>query len=51
VNDLLKEEQIIVRVLPCSDQWFGITYPEDKDMAAARLQDMVDQGIYPSPLW
>jgi len=51
VNDLLKEEQITVRVLPCSDQWFGITYPEDKDMAAARLQDMVDQGIYPSPLW
>jgi len=51
VNDLLKEEQITVRVLPCRDQWFGITYPEDKGMAAARLQDMVDQGIYPSPLW
>jgi hypothetical protein len=38
-------------VLSSEDQWYGITYPEDKPTVVAALQAMHDAGNYPARLW
>jgi hypothetical protein len=50
VNDLLRADAARVRVLPTDDQWFGVTYREDKPRVQAAIRALVDAGVYPSPL-
>ncbi|MDF3056872.1 MAG: nucleotidyltransferase [Rariglobus sp.] len=50
VNDLLASGEACVHVLPTSDQWFGVTYREDKPRVQAAIAALVASGAYPSPL-
>lgn len=50
VNDLLRSGAVRVRVLPTDDQWFGVTYREDKPRVQAAIRALVGAGAYPSPL-
>lgn len=40
-----------VRVLPVAEQWYGVTYKEDKPLVTAALARMQKEGIYPKYLW
>ena len=51
VDASLKAGRLTVEVLPTPDEWFGLTYHEDRDPVAARFAEMVEEGIYPSPLF
>lgn len=51
VDNIVKAGNAQVKVLRSPDNWFGITYKEDKDMTINRLRDLIDKGIYPSNLW
>ena len=51
VNDLLRAGAARVHVLPTDDQWFGVTYREDKPRVQAAIAALVASGAYPSPLW
>lgn len=51
VNHMITNNQATIEVLTCNDKWYGITYKEDKDIVANAFSDLVDQGLYPSPLW
>ena len=51
VDMLLRADLADVKVIPCFDQWYGVTYPEDKDNVANALQSMTDKGLYPEKLW
>lgn len=51
VNDLLKNEKAQVKVIPSSDQWYGVTYKEDKEFVRQAIQKLVDEGEYPANLW
>lgn len=50
VGGLLKEKQLKVRVLKSHDEWFGVTYREDKDAVVASVRSLVEQGLYPEKL-
>lgn len=50
VNDLLDAGRAAVRVLPTADQWFGVTYRDDKPRVQAAIAELVQQGVYPTPL-
>lgn len=43
------EADVIVKTSP--DNWYGVTYKEDRPRVAAALKAMHDTGIYPTPLW
>ena len=47
VDDLLTEGKADVKVLRTADQWYGVTYMEDKPIVTAGIQKMKDEGIYP----
>ena len=51
VNELLQRNACRVRVVPTDAQWFGVTYPEDKESARASVRKMTARGDYPVPLW
>jgi hypothetical protein len=50
VDGLVQAGAARVRVLTTADQWFGVTYREDKPRVRAALADLVARGVYPSPL-
>lgn len=51
VDKLIKQKKADVKVIPCSEKWYGITYKEDKSAVVDAIKDMVDKGIYPQKLW
>jgi NDP-sugar pyrophosphorylase family protein len=50
VDELVKEGQADVAVLPTEGSWFGVTYREDKPMVIEAIQKLVDAGAYPMQL-
>lgn len=51
IGQLLKEGKARVKVLRSHDQWFGVTYREDKAAVAAALEELTERGIYPERLF
>ena len=51
VNDQLQAGTAAVRVLPCEETWYGVTYREDLDSVKAAIADMKKRGIYEEDLW
>ena len=51
VNEILRLDAARVQVLPTDDQWFGVTYREDKPLVQAAIAALLAKGAYPSPLW
>lgn len=48
---LTKSDIAKFEVVTCDDKWFGVTYKEDKPDVQEELSKMVDNGVYPNPLW
>ena len=51
VNDQLQAGTATVRVLPCEDTWFGVTYREDLESVKNAICQMKQIGIYTKNLW
>ena len=51
VDNLLRSGKADVKVLRSSDQWYGVTYLEDKEGVSNAIQAMKDKGLYPEKLW
>ena len=51
IDDLIKEDIASVNVLNTNSKWFGVTYKEDKESTIQKIQELVNQGVYPSNLW
>ena len=51
IDDMIQKKETVVRVLPTNEKWMGVTYPEDKPLVMAGIQNLVDSGLYPGNLW
>lgn len=51
IGDLLKEEKADVTVLKSLDNWFGVTYQEDKQSVIDSIKELISAGIYPDKLY
>ena len=51
IGDLLQEGKLDVRVLKSHDQWFGVTYKEDREAVTDALRKLIADGVYPSVLY
>lgn len=47
VDQLIKTNRASVKVLETTDKWFGVTYPEDKQLVQDSIHELIEQGIYP----
>ena len=50
VNDLIKEGKATVRLLNCTETWYGVTYKDDLDAVRAAIARLRDNKIYPETL-
>lgn len=51
VGDMIKNNIVTVEVLKTNEEWIGITYKTDKELAEVKLQKLHDQGIYKNEVW
>ncbi len=51
VDELINNGEKKVDVLKCSEDWFGVTYKEDKPFVMQRLNALIEAGKYPQKLW
>lgn len=51
IGQLVDDNQIKVKIYSSEDQWFGVTYQEDKEQVVKKFQEFKDQGLYPQDLW
>ena len=51
VGGLLCDGKADVTVLHSNDQWFGVTYKEDKPYVVTAIRGLVEEGVYPEKLF
>lgn len=51
VDSAINERLVKVAVLPTTENWFGITYKEDREIVQSQIQEKVNAGEYPKELW
>jgi UTP-glucose-1-phosphate uridylyltransferase len=51
VTTKIQSKEIAFSVIPTNDNWFGVTYKEDKQMAIDTLNKHINNGVYPKSLW
>ena len=51
IDKMLQAGKATVKLLPTNDKWFGVTYQEDKPAVVAAIRKLIEDGVYPSPLF
>lgn len=52
LNKLIASKMAEIRVIETSSDWFGVTYPDDKEKVQGKIQKLTATGIYPAEgLW
>ena len=50
-DEFIRSGQGIVKLVPTSGQWFGVTYKEDAPFVKKSIDTLVEKGEYPAKLW
>lgn len=50
-NNLINRGEARVTVLNSEDEWFGVTYKEDKETTIKKVAGLIQNGYYPNKLW
>jgi len=51
LNNLVQNGTSSVKVLNTDSVWFGVTYKEDKDYVVKKINELITNGEYKTPLW
>ena len=51
VNKLINDGTSTCEVLDTTSKWFGVTYAADREATVARIQELVDEGVYPDKMF
>lgn len=51
VDTALRKNIAQVSVLPTNAHWFGLTFPDDKELVVKSIADLKAKEVYPNKLW
>lgn len=51
VSHQMQNKLASFKVLEATDQWFGVTYQEDKPLVIKKINELTERGKYPEKLW
>jgi len=51
IDCMIKDGEASCEVLSTPSHWFGVTYKEDRPAVVAKFAELVEKGVYPSPLY
>lgn len=46
MGTLIKNNEAQVKVIPCEERWYGVTYREDKESVVSAITKFIDEGKY-----
>jgi dTDP-glucose pyrophosphorylase len=50
-DQFIRSKRGVIKVIPTSAQWFGVTYKEDAPVVTESINKLVKEGAYPDKLW
>ena len=50
-SDIIKNGEGRIKVFTSDESWFGMTYPEDKQVVREEIEKKIRSGYYPEKLW
>jgi UTP-glucose-1-phosphate uridylyltransferase len=50
-DQFIKKGLGVIKVIPTSSQWFGVTYKEDAPVVQRSLNELVEKGEYAKDIW
>ena len=50
-DNFITEPQNVIKVIPTTSQWFGVTYKEDAAGVKASIDQLIQDKVYPTSLW
>ncbi|MCR5125699.1 MAG: hypothetical protein K6B43_10985 [Treponema sp.] len=50
-SDIIKNGEGKIKVFTSDESWFGMTYPADKEIVKAAIEEKISSGYYPERLW
>jgi choline kinase len=50
-SDIIRDGKGSIKFFTSSEKWFGMTYPEDREIVKAEIAAKVSSGYYPEKLW
>jgi UTP-glucose-1-phosphate uridylyltransferase len=51
INNMLKKNLLLIKVLRTDARWVGVTYRGDRETVDGEINKLLAEGIYPVPLW
>ena len=50
-SDIIAHNKGIIKFFTSTEKWFGMTYPEDREIVKAEIANKIKSGYYPEQLW
>ena len=50
-SDIIAHKQGIIKFFTSQETWFGMTYPEDRQIVKDEIAKKIKAGYYPEKLW
>ena len=50
-SDIIAHKQGIIKFFTSQETWFGMTYPEDRQLVKDEIAKKIKDGYYPEKLW
>ena len=51
VNELIVAGKASCKVLDTPSKWFGVTYANDRPQVVLKINQLINEGVYPKSLW
>ena len=51
LQNMIKNKEASIKSIPTNEQWFGVTYKEDKKFVVKSIKEKIDAGEYPDRLY
>lgn len=51
IQELMDSGKVTVDVMASNENWFGVTYPDDKPFVQEQINQLIEIGVYPPALW
>ncbi len=50
-SDIVRHGKGSIKFFTSTEKWFGMTYPEDREIVKREIANKIDSGYYPEKLW
>ena len=50
-SEIIKNKKGSIKIFTSSENWFGMTYPEDREIVKSEINKKIQSGYYPEKLW